>query len=142
LIDFLVNSARSFIFSTAPVPASAAAARAGMQLIQSTEGTERCARVWELATQAQRVGDSLSPKAGQGTHAASSPIIPLIIGDEHAAVRVAEALRDRGFFIPAIRFPTVARGKARLRLTVTADHTRDDLDQLAAALQEIANRKS
>lgn len=142
LIDFLINSARSFIFSTAPVPASAAAARAGVELIQSTEGAERCRRVWERAGQAQRVGDSLSPRNSQEAHGASSPIIPLIVGEEHETVRRAEALREHGFFIPAIRFPTVARGKARLRLTVTADHTPDDLDQLAAALEEIANRKS
>jgi 7-keto-8-aminopelargonate synthetase-like enzyme len=54
LIDLLINSARSFIFSTAPVPASAAAARAGVELIQSAEGAERCRRVWERAAQAQR----------------------------------------------------------------------------------------
>lgn len=142
LIDFLVNSARSFIFSTAPVPASAAAARAGVELIQSAEGHDRCRRVWERAAQAQRVGDNLSPRNNQDAHGAASPIIPLIVGDEHETVRRAEALRDRGFFIPAIRFPTVARGKARLRMTVTADHAHDDLDQLAAALRAIANRKS
>lgn len=142
LIDFLINSARSFVFSTAPVPASAAAARAGVELIQTAEGAERCRRVWERAAQAQRVGDSLFPRNSQDAHAASSPIIPLIVGEEHETVRRAEALREHGFFIPAIRFPTVARGKARLRLTVTADHTPDDLDQLAAALKEIANRKS
>jgi 8-amino-7-oxononanoate synthase len=142
LIDFLINSARSFIFSTAPVPASAAAARAGVELIQSTEGAERYARVWERAAQAQRVGDSLSPRDGQGACPASSPIVPLLLGDEREAVRQADALRERGFFLPAIRYPTVARGSARLRLTVTADHTTDDLDLLAATLGEINNRKS
>lgn len=142
LIDFLVNSARSFIFSTAPVPASAATAAAGVGLIQSAEGVERCRRVWERAAQAQRVGGILPLKTGPLTTAASSPIIPLIIGDEQEAVRLAEALRARGLFIPAIRYPTVARGSARLRMTVTADHAREDLDQLASALQEIVNHKS
>jgi len=142
LIDFLINSARSFIFSTAPVPASAAAARAGVELIQSAEGAERCHRVWARAGEAQRVGRILPPKTGQLTTAASSPIIPLIIGDEQEAVLLAEALRERGFFIPAIRHPTVARGSARLRLTVTADHTPADVEQLAAALQENAKRKT
>jgi len=142
LIDLLINSARSFIFSTAPVPASAAAARAGVELIQSAEGAERRRRVWERTAQAQRLGGILPPKTGQITTAASSPIIPLIIGGEQEAVRLAEALRERGFFIPAIRFPTVARGSARLRMTITADHDREDLDQLAAALQETVNHKS
>lgn len=141
LIDFLVNSARSFIFSTAPVPASAAAARAGVELIQSAEGADRHRRVWERAAQAQRLGGSLSPQIGRVAEAAPSPIIPLIVGNESEAVRQAEALRERGVFIPAIRFPTVARGEARLRMTVTADHAPNDLDQLAAALRAIANRK-
>lgn len=142
LIDLLINSARSFIFSTAPVPASAAAARAGVELIQSAEGAERRRRVWERIAQAQRLGGILPSKTGQITTAASSPIIPLIIGGEQEAVRLSETLRERGFFIPAIRFPTVARGSARLRMTITADHDREDLDQLAAALQETVNHKS
>lgn len=142
LIDFLVNSARSFIFSTAPVPASAAAARAGVELIQSAEGAERGRRVWERAAQAQRVGDRLSPTAGPSACPASSPILPLIIGEANAAVALAGSLRERGYFLPAIRYPTVARGTARLRLTVTADHTAEDIDQLAATLSELAIHKS
>jgi 7-keto-8-aminopelargonate synthetase-like enzyme len=120
LIDFLVNSARSFIFSTAPVPASAGAARAGVELIRGEEGSRRCKIVWEHA-------ERLSP----GT---ASPIIPLIIGDERAALAAADRLREQGFLIPAIRFPTVARGKARLRITVTADHTSEDIVLLKEAL--------
>jgi 8-amino-7-oxononanoate synthase len=71
-----------------------------------------------------------------------SPILPLIIGDENAAVALADSLRERGFFIPAIRYPTVARGSARLRMTITADHTAQDIDQLASAFQAIANHES
>ena len=128
LIDFLINSARSFIFSTAPVPASAAAARAGVELIQTTEGAERSARVWQHARQLNEQ--------------ATSPILPLIIGDERTAVAIATALRERGFLIPAIRYPTVARGSARLRLTVTADHTGADLEQLSAALVSLRTSHS
>src|SRR5690606_33773473 len=62
LIDLLINSARSFIFSTAPVPASAAAASAGVELIQSAEGAERRRRVWERTAQAQRLGGILPSK--------------------------------------------------------------------------------
>jgi 7-keto-8-aminopelargonate synthetase-like enzyme len=59
------------------------------------------------------------------------------MGNEAKAVATSAALRQRGIFIPAIRYPTVARGRARLRLTLTADHTNSDLDQLALALAEI-----
>jgi 8-amino-7-oxononanoate synthase len=142
LIDFLINSARSFIFSTAPVPASAAAARAGLELIQSAEGAERRHRVWERAAQAQRVAGSLPLTDRQNAASSWSPILPLIIGDENAAVALADSLRERGFFIPAIRYPTVARGSARLRMTITADHTAQDIDQLASAFQAIANHES
>jgi len=69
-----------------------------------------------------------------------------LIGDETQAVEAAAALRERGIFIPAIRYPTVARGKARLRLTVTAAHTSADIEELLSALDvlnlKIVNRKS
>ena len=69
-----------------------------------------------------------------------------MIGDETQAVEAAAALRERGIFIPAIRYPTVARGKARLRLTVTAAHTSADIEELLSALDvlnlKIVNRKS
>jgi selenocysteine lyase/cysteine desulfurase len=61
-----------------------------------------------------------------------------LIGEEGEAVRVAEALREQGLFVPAIRYPTVARGRARLRVTLTANHTEEDVRQLLAALR-IAN---
>ena len=69
-------------------------------------------------------------------------IVPIIIGDESEAVAAAAAFRKRGIFVPAIRYPTVARGKARLRVTLTAAHTAADISQLATALNEIVNRKS
>ncbi len=126
LTDFLVNRARSFIFSTAPVPASAAAARAGIELIQSAEGESRRQAVW------QRV-DQLKNGLIEGAWplpVVRSAILPLLIGDETKAAEIAAALRAAEVFIPAIRYPTVARGEARLRLTVTATHTAADLAQL------------
>jgi 8-amino-7-oxononanoate synthase len=121
LIDFLVNRARSFIFSTAPVPAAAAAATAGIQVVQSNEGKTRRDLLWQLVKQF----DSKSISA----------IIPLIIGDEAKAVELAAKLRARNIFIPAIRYPTVARGTARLRVTLTAAHTAEDVAELLAALK-------
>jgi 7-keto-8-aminopelargonate synthetase-like enzyme len=68
-----------------------------------------------------------------------SAILPIIVGEENLAVGLATKLRDSGIFIPAIRYPTVARGKARLRVTVTAAHTLEDLRQLAATLTRTHN---
>ena len=130
LVDVLVNRARSFIFSTAPVPAAAAAARAGIALLQTTDGEERRVRLWSLIDQLKNalVGTRLKVPVVQ------SAIIPLIVGAEEEAVKLATRLREGGFFIPAIRYPTVARGEARLRVTLTAAHTTDDVRELAAAL--------
>ena len=133
LIDFLVNRARSFIFSTAPVPASAAAAGAGIKLIQSAEGETRRQAVW------QRV-DQLKNGLIEGAWklpVVRSAIVPLIIGEETKAVKTAAALRAAGVFIPAIRYPTVARGEARLRLSVTAAHTAEDVRQLLDVLKTL-----
>jgi 7-keto-8-aminopelargonate synthetase-like enzyme len=65
-----------------------------------------------------------------------------MIGDERKAVEAATALREKGIFVPAIRYPTVARGKARLRVTLTAAHTVEEIKQLVTALNGVVNRKS
>lgn len=132
LIDLLINRARSFIFSTAPVPAAAASATAALQLIGSTEGEERRQRLW---ANIDRLKNSLI-KAGWKLPPVQSAIIPLLVGSEEKAMALAGRLLERGLFIPAIRYPTVARGQARLRLTVSADHTPADIATLVAALQE------
>jgi 8-amino-7-oxononanoate synthase len=130
LVDYLVNRARTFIFSTAPVPAAVASATAGVQIAQSHEGARRCKLLW------QRVAELRSDGYGEnGT--ISAAILPLMVGDETKAVETAAALRAQGILIPAIRYPTVARGKARLRLTLTADHTSDDVATLRGALARL-----
>ena len=129
LIDYLINRARSFIFSTAPVPA-AAAARAGIEVISSAMGQERCERLW------RRVAQIPSALAGRKSGPAT-PIIPWIIGEEDRAMKVAAALREKSIFVPAIRHPTVTLGSARLRLTVTAAHSVTDIEQLLAALKAV-----
>jgi 8-amino-7-oxononanoate synthase len=135
LIDFLVNRARSFIFSTAPVPAAAGAATAAIQFVQSAKGKMRREQLW------MRV-EELHSKFENRKSKISSAIIPILIGDETKAVELAAQLRERGIFIPAIRFPTVARGKARLRVTLTAAHSSEDIATLTAALEQIINHKS
>lgn len=127
LIDYLVNRARTFIFSTAPVPAAAAAATAGIRFVESNAGEERCGQLWERVSELASMLDH-QPSTGQ------SAIMPIVIGDETKAMAASSALRARGIFIPAIRYPSVARGQARLRLTVTAAHTSQDLVALTDTL--------
>jgi 8-amino-7-oxononanoate synthase len=127
LVDLLINRARSFIYSTAPVPAAAAAATAAIQIVQSTEGRSLNTALWD------RVAD-LRSALRVPRSPFQSAILPLVIGPEPAALAAAHALRDQGFFVPAIRYPTVARGTARLRVTCTAAHSKLDVAQLAAAL--------
>jgi len=133
LIEFLVNRARSFIFSTAPVPAATAAATAAIHFVQSDEGQMRRVQLWARVDQVKNgliaAGFALPP--------IRSAIVPLMMGDEARAVDAASELREQGIFIPAIRYPTVARGQARLRLTVSASHAAADVGQLLAALAHL-----
>ncbi len=135
LVDYLVNRARTFIFSTAPVPAAAAAATAGIRFVESSAGEERRNILWQRVADISSLPDSQPPTRDLQPSTARSAIIPILIGAEAKAVAAAATLRDRGIFIPAIRYPTVARGQARLRLTLTAAHTRADIAQLLAALK-------
>ena len=128
LIDFLINRARNFIFSTAPVPTAAAAATAGIRLVQSAEGKSLNEKLW--ARVAGFKSEIQNPKSE-----IAAAIVPIIIGDEAKAIAAAAALREQGIFVPAIRYPTVARGAARLRVTLTAAHTREDVAQLMTALK-------
>ena len=130
LIDFLVNRARSLVFSTAPVPAAAAAARAGIQVAQSPEGEDRRVR---LLSRVQEFQSSIVNRQSSIVGA----IIPLIIGDETRTLKLASDLREQNLFVPAIRYPTVARKSARLRITLTAGHAMEDVKQLLGALNRL-----
>lgn len=134
LINYLINRARSFIFSTAPVPAAAAAAKAAIHFVNSSAGEERTNLLWQRIEEL-RLLLKVPPSQSR------SAIVPLIIGDEIKAVESANELRHRHCFVPAIRFPTVARGRARLRVTVTASHRTNDLQTLANALHAVINPK-
>ena len=121
-IDFFVNRARSFIYSTAPPPALAHASLAALQLIRSEEGRALRGR---LRQNSALLGDS--PTA----------IIPRILGSNDAALAASGALAEAGFLVPAIRFPTVPRGTARLRISISAAHPPQAVADLAAALRHI-----
>jgi adenosylmethionine---8-amino-7-oxononanoate aminotransferase len=124
VVDLLRNRARSFIFTTAPTPADMAAALAALRLVRSDEGT---ALVERLRHNVERV------RPGHPT-----PIVPVIVGDEAVAVRVADELLERGLLVPAIRPPTVPPGTSRLRVALSAAHDDAQLDRLSAALRSLA----
>jgi 8-amino-7-oxononanoate synthase len=125
LIDFLINRARSFIFSTAPSPAVAAASRASLRIVQSPEGDALRTRLQEnLCLFAGALKAELPPSA----------IMPLILGGEERALSEGSRLQEAGFFVPAIRYPTVPRNTARLRITLSAAHTPDQIRDLTRAM--------
>jgi glycine C-acetyltransferase/8-amino-7-oxononanoate synthase len=134
LIEWLINRARSFIYSTAPPPAIAAAALAAVNFLSSSEGEKRRLRLWERIRLMRKL---LSPLTSQVSPSGDfgSAIFPLIVGDPQAALNLASALRDKGFLVPAIRYPTVARGSARLRITVTAAHEENQVRSLSEAIR-------
>jgi 8-amino-7-oxononanoate synthase len=127
LIEWLINRARSFIFSTAPPPGLAAAASAAVDFISSAEGEDRRRILWRNI---EILRERLSLDSG-------SAIFPRIVGDEQAALELATDLQAEGFFVPAIRYPTVAKGAARLRITVTAVHTAEQICSLCDAIKNL-----
>jgi 8-amino-7-oxononanoate synthase len=148
LIEWLINRARSFIYSTAPPPAIAAAALAAVDFLASPEGEDRRLLLWErinlmrellLSLGVGRLNTSNQRSTLNAQHPtlneASSAIFPLIVGDEKAALNLAAALKSDGFLVPPIRYPTVAKGSARLRITVTAAHEEDQIRALSQAIE-------
>jgi len=133
LIDLLINRARSFIFSTAPAPAQAAAATAAIDLVESDAGEQLRSTLWARVDQLKNglIGSVWSVPVVR------SAIIPLRVGDERRAVEVAGKLCEAGVFIPAIRFPSVGRGEARLRLTLTAAHSAEEVSALVHHLNHL-----
>lgn len=123
MADLLINRARSFIYSTAPGPALAATVRDALDLVCGPRGD-----ILREGLSANR--ETFSP----GT---PSAIIPIIIGENEAALSAAARLQERGFLVPAIRFPTVPKGSARLRITLSAAHRPDDITSLKSALADI-----
>ncbi len=126
LIDYLRNFSRPFIFSTAPGAPAVATASAAIKALESEP--QRVERLRE------NVATFLKELAGRGISAASeSAIVPVIVGDERAAVAASAALEKDGFLVPAIRYPTVSRGSARLRFALSSAHTSEQLRAAAEA---------
>jgi 8-amino-7-oxononanoate synthase len=135
LCTWLLNRARSFVFSTAPMPAQAAAAREGVRI--AVAEPERRARV---AANAALLRDALRDRGVVTIGTESSHIVPVLIGDAARTAEVGRRLADVGLLIGAVRPPTVPEGTSRLRLTVSAAHTADQIGALAAALAGVLVR--
>lgn len=136
LIEWLMQTTRSYIFATAAPALLASALRASLQLIR--EGDARRAHLQALVARLRAgLHTALAGHAWQlGT--SSTAIQPLLIGPNDEALAVMEGLHQRGLWVPAIRPPTVAPGTARLRIALSAAHTPHDVDRLVAALSELA----
>ncbi|KFI05310.1 8-amino-7-oxononanoate synthase [Massilia sp. BSC265] len=133
VIELLVQRARPYIYTTAAPPALAHALQASLDIIGGGEGVRRRAH---LAALVDHLQDALRPRRWQ-LLASSTAIQPLIIGGNEDALRVAAGLHEQGLWVPAIRPPTVAPGTARLRVTLSAAHTHDEVAQLASTLNEL-----
>ncbi len=133
LIDYLRNRARSLIYSTALPPAVCAASAAAVDFVMSERGQERRDRLWRNVS---LMKNGLSALGIQNE--SRSPIIPIILGNEAATVDASRGLYERGIFVPAIRFPTVPKGKARLRVTVTAAHEQPDVEQFVKEFGDLS----
>lgn len=128
LIDYLVNYSRSFIFSTALSPADIGTALASLHIInESTELVDRLeANVTYMAASLRRIGIDCDD---------ATPIFPIMIGENERALCMANYLYEKGIILTAIRPPTVPVGESRLRLTVTASHTKEQIDYVVSTLE-------
>lgn len=137
LIDFLYHRARPFLFSTSHPPAVAASCIAAFDLLESEP--ERIERLWEntryFQGQLRSAGFNVG---GVNTPATETPITPVILGEGRAAMEFSRALFDQGVMGTGIAFPTVPEGKARVRLIVTSEHTRTQLDRAIEVLTSVA----
>lgn len=129
LVQYLVNTNRPFMFTTAPPPSTAAAACAALTILQ--KDPSRRARLWQNRNQLYagltRLGFHLTESA--------SPILPILVGEAEKAVAFAQQLLVQGVYAPAIRPPTVPDGSSRIRITITADHSPEQIEEALSAFE-------
>ena len=131
LIEYLVNHARTFIFETALPPSICAASIEAFDLIENDSSFQK--KLWgnvrRLREELKRIGAPLLE--------GESPIIPVLFGEEKRTLNVSKVLLEKGFLIPAVRYPTVPKGKARLRITVSANHQDREIDRLILTFKQL-----
>ena len=136
VINYLINTSRSLLYSTALPPAICAASIAAIDIVEAEP--ERRERLWrnrERFTQGLRA-------LGLGMAESETPIIPIIVGESGAALDVGTRLFEQGLFAPAIRPPTVPEGSARIRTTVMATHTDEDIDGALEIIERVKRKGS
>ena len=133
VIELMIQRARPYIYTTAAAPALAHALLASVDIIEGDEGEKRRA---DLRARIAQLDDGLRLERWQRP-ASTTAIQPIIIGANDEAMAVAARLHEQGLWVPAIRPPTVAAGTARLRVTLSAAHTEQDVAQLTAALNQL-----
>lgn len=131
LIEFLIQRARTYIYTTAAPPAVAAASRESLRIVQQESWRRQ-----KLATLVARFRAGAA-ELGLPLASSQSPIQPVLLGDTQMASEVSEQLLQRGLLVPAIRPPTVPEGTARLRITLSASHHEGQLDRLLEALAAV-----
>jgi glycine C-acetyltransferase len=134
LIEFLYHRARPFLFSTSHPPAVAAACIAAFDVLE--QEPERIGKLWENTRYFKQGLNS----AGFNTGISETPITPVIVGEAKTAHELSRELFDRGVLATGLGFPTVPKGKARVRTIVTATHTRDELDRALAVFGEVGKK--
>jgi glycine C-acetyltransferase len=135
LIDFLYHRARPFLFSTGHPPSVIATCQAAFALLDSADGEKLLKKLWANTKFFQR----RLKKLGFSTGATQTPITPIHVGEGARTFEFSRRLYDAGVYIPAVGFPTVPEGKARLRAMVTATHKRADLERAAAIIAEVGH---
>jgi 7-keto-8-aminopelargonate synthetase-like enzyme len=134
LRELLINRARSFIFTTALPPAVVASAQEALRLVDKEPEWRNV--LWENVDFFKK---GLRERSFS-THDSATPIIPIVVGDASLAVDISEGLFQEGLFIQAIRPPTVPEGSSRLRITVSAAHTKEDLSWALDILEKVGKR--
>jgi len=129
--ELLVATGRPYIFTTGVAPAAAGAALAGLKIVRSSRGAELRGRVRTLA---RRVRAELAGRGIDVLGDADSPILPIVVGEAEPAMAAYRALLEDGIYAMAIRPPTVAPGTCRLRVTLSAGHSDEDIEHLLRAL--------
>ena len=136
VIEYLTNFARPIIFSTSLPPPALAGALKGLEILQKQP--EVVGKLQNLSKEFKRELKNLGWDLGITEDI--TPIVPLMVYDERRALEIRDRLLEEGIFIQAIRYPTVEKGKARLRLTVTLEHSEEDYERLLKVLRKIKRR--
>ena len=144
VIDALVQTGRSYIYTTAAPPALAHALRVSLDLIQSDDGQWRRAHLSNLITSLRQQLSALiaqHPHLGWTLMESTTAIQPLVVGSNATTIALAQTLEEQGLWVPAIRPPTVPAGRARLRISLSAAHSHGDVKQLMDALTYAAQTR-